>query len=29
MPKMDAETNIAVSEIYSLDAVRVNLAYLD
>ena len=26
---MDADTNIAVSEIYSLDAVRVNLAYLD
>lgn len=26
---MDAETNIAVSEIYSLDAVKVNMAYLD
>lgn len=28
-PKMDIETNIAVNEIYSLDAVKVNLAYLD
>ena len=26
---MDVETNIAVNEIYSLDAVRVNMAYLD
>ena len=26
---MDIETNIAVNQIYSLDAVKVNLAYLD
>jgi hypothetical protein len=29
LPKMDAETNLAVCDIYSLNAVRVNLAYLD
>jgi len=29
LPKTDAETNVAVVEIFSLDAVKVNLAYLE
>ena len=29
LPKTDAETNLAVGDIFSLDAVRVNLAYLE
>lgn len=29
MPKSDAETNEAMLEIFSGDAIRVNLAYLD
>ena len=29
LPKTDAETNVAVVEIFSLEAVKVNLAYLE
>ena len=29
LPKTDADTNLAVGEIFSLEAVRVNLAYLE
>lgn len=29
LPKSDADTNEAMQEIFSGDAIRVNLAYLD
>ena len=29
MPKSDPETNVAIKEVFSLKAVRVNLQYLD
>jgi len=29
LPKSDPETSLAIVEIFSLDAVKINLAYLD
>jgi hypothetical protein len=29
LPKSDPETSMAIVEIFSLDAVKINLAYLD
>lgn len=29
LPKSDPETNVAIKEVFSLKAVRINLQYLD